>query len=309
MAGLVKGKVDWDGWVDDEGHRNYKLTVLVQTFYADGPQNAFLSSGLPTIGSPWQFGNDYDPYALCLPGMRARPVITKEPGNWWLIEQNFSTKPLSRCQTTSVENPLAEPQKKSGSFLRFLRKTEVDRHGDAILSSSHEPISVDKRDSYPVVRIEQNVANLQLATVAPMVNTLNDSTLWGLGARKILLADFHWEERWYGTCTPYYTRFFEFEVNYDGWDENELVDSGLKVLNGRWIRDEGGLEWVTYAFMDKDNPQHFIRWKDVNGEAMPRSLLDGEGQPLTDPTTPVILPTREVLGQSNFAILGIPTSL
>ena len=312
MAGSVINKTNWEGWIEDDGHRYYSITWEVISLFTDGPQTVFASAGLPTIGSPWTFGNDNDLYALCQPTMRCRPMVTKEPNHYWEVEQTFSTKPLNRCFTGSVETPLTEPQRVSGSFIHLTKKWEKDREGKLILSSSHEPIFIEKRCSNPTVRIEQNVLDLDLEIVAPMINTLNDATLWGLSARKILLSDFSWEQAWYDQCSPYYVRRFEFEIKYEGWDEAELADTGLKVLNGRWVRDEDGkLEWVTYAFTseEKENPANFVRWLDANGQPMPRSLLNGAGEPLTDPETPEYLDPKEIYDESNFTLLGIPTGL
>ena len=65
---------------------------------------------------------------------------------------------------------------------------------------------------------------------------------------------------------------------YSGWDR-DLLDEGTKVLNGRWsangnyiVVDIGG------SAPDPDNPAHFIRFQDRNGNTG-RVLLNGAGLP------------------------------
>jgi hypothetical protein len=58
---------------------------------------------------------------------------------------------------------------------------------------------------------------------------------------------------------------------------------------------------------DSTNPQHFIRYKDRNGENA-RVLLDGAGIPIEDGATPVYRDV-EYYPESNFLLLGIPLTL
>ena len=119
---------------------------------------------------------------------------------------------MKRCNTTSIENPLAEPQKVSGTFIKYTRELVWDKDGDLLIYSSHEPIKggdVEFDRNRPSVRVEQNVSGLGLATFAAMVDTLNDATLWGLVARCIKLDNVSWERKLYGVCTYYYTRIFD----------------------------------------------------------------------------------------------------
>jgi len=90
---------------------------------------------------------------------------------------------------------------------------------------------------------------------------------------------------------------------------------GTKAL-GLWDPETGN--WVQPDFaagvpLDPENPGHFSRYKDVFGENswVP---LDGDGKPLTfhDFTTaggvPIPLDPVRVYEESNFLLLGIPTS-
>lgn len=310
MSATAIGYRTWSARRDRDGHRDYTLEVLIQTTDKwDGPQTVMNASGLPAIGAPWSFGNDNDPWALCWPEISVTPVLQGEPNFLWIATLTFTTRPLNRCQDSSIENPLNEPQKISGSFTRFMKKAKKDRHGKLILSSSHEIIKGIEQDANrPSVTIEQNVASLGLPTIAQMVNTLNDSTLWGLDARKIMLADVSWDRKLYGTCSYYYTRRFTFEIRYEGFDLTDVEDVGHKRLRGQF--DKEG-KWIVDPTADPTNPDHFVNITDVAGNIVkePQPLNnagDINPNPIADPK---YRPTIELLQESNFLILGIPTTL
>lgn len=297
MSSSVKGRLDWSLKRDADGHRDYSIEWLVGcTDVADGPLVVLSASGLPAIGATWVFGNDNDPWAFCLPTCNVKPVLTREPGVWWVVEQTFSTKPLKRCQTTSIENPLLEPAKLSGTFAKYTKEATKDRNGNPIKSSSHELIkgkAVEVDDSRPGVQVSLNSLTLPLSTIAPMIDTVNDAMLWGLVARKIKLSNAPWSRQLYGTCTFYYTITYEFEINDSalGWDR-KILDEGTKVLA------KGG---------NKDNPRDFVVYKDRNGENT-RVLLDGNGAAITDIANAHYF-DFEYYEESDFTTLGIPASL
>jgi len=297
VSASVLGRLSWEVDRDKEGHRNYTLRSLVETTDADdGPVKVIFATGLPAIGSFWAFGNDVDVWAFCTPELKVTPVVEGEPNRHWEVEQKWTTKPLNRCQDQSVENPLMEPQKVSGSFVQYSRQVETDRHDKLIKSSSHEIIrGVEKDDARPSVSIGQNVLNLQLPLITSMRQTVNDSPLWGLPARCIKLSRISWSRVLYGLCFFYYTRTFEFDIKFETWDLDDLADVGFKKYGG-----DG----------DRADPANFIVIKDKQDENSPeRCLLDGNGDMLVDPTNPVFIPTVELYEQSNFLSLGIPTYL
>lgn len=304
---------------DDEGHREYTIRFVIESNDPadDGPETVLGTVGLPSIGSAWAVGNDSDPWAFCSPRLRITPSIRNEPCKVWYADYVFTTKPWKRCQTTAIEDPLLEPDDISGSFVKYTKEAARDRNGNLIKSSSHELFrgpQVEFDHNRPSVRIEQNVASLGLDTFAAMVDTVNDATLWGLAARKIKLSNVAWSRKVYGTCNYYYTRSFDFDINFDGFDRR-VLDEGTKVLNGRWADDEDGSgssdSWVLIdingAAPDSENPQHFIRYKDRNGENT-RVILDGTGKPLSDGANPYYHEI-EYYSESDFTLLGIPTSL
>jgi len=299
MSGINLGMLDLGGVRDKEGHREFDVTWLVQTTnILDGPAVVMHSTaGLPVIGSTYFFGNDIDVWAFCYPNLdvaRHPDLPRGEKGYYWTVTQKFSTKPLSRCQDSNIENPLAEPMNLSGGFNKYTYEATRDRFGNFLKSSSHEQFrgsNVERDGNRPTVSIQKNLITLPLSTFAPMVDTVNSSALWGLNKRMIKLSNVSWARKLYGTCTFYYTVTYEFDIRYDTFDP-VILDEGSKVLA------VGG---------DKNNPNHFIIWKDINGENA-RILLDGNGGILLDATNPVSK-VAEIYFESNFLSLGIPTSL
>lgn len=314
---------------DQEGYRDYTVVHQVKTSSAlDGPRVAVSAPGLPLVGSVYSFGNDYDQWAFCWPDRKVTMIDEKENTRFWRVESHFSTKPLSRCQDEEVEDPLLEPQKISGSFVKYTKEAVTDRDGQYIRNSAHELFrgaQVEFDESKPNVRIEQNVAHLELPLCSSMMDCLNDRDLWGLSPRCIKLSGFSWERKVYGQCNYYFTRVFDFDVKYDTFDK-DLLDEGTKVLNGFWDLTTGAYitKKINGLDPDADNPQHFIRYKDRNGENA-RVVLNGQGLPAS---TMIVSGTGTGTGttgvgsssgdpgvihvekyeEANFLLLGIPTS-
>lgn len=316
MTMTLKGRIDWSMQRDKEGHRDYTIRwYCVSDDPLDGPERAFFTPGLPAIGSAWSFGNDSDAWAFCWPTTRVTPVNTKEPQTQWIVEQLFSTRPLSRCQDTSIEDPLSEPDRIGGSFVKYTKEVTKDRNGAALKSSSHEMLRgpiVEFDHNRPTVSIEKNLVTLPLATFAPMVDTVNDAVLWGLPARTIKLSNVSWQRKLYGTCTFYYVVSYEFDVDYSTFDRIAM-DEGVKCLAGHTAVDEAG-DGLDPDGIDPDtgaayklNPKRFVVYKDINGENT-RCLLDGDGVPLKDGASPHEIDI-EYYTESNFLTLGIPSSL
>lgn len=327
MPAYVKsGHRGWKLTVDDEGYRTYDLQLLIMGANPlDGPATIYSAGILPSVGSStWDIDNDADPWCFRTPYLRLTPAVDKEKNSIWLADLKYTNKPNKRCQTAQIDNPLLEPQKKSGSFVKFTKEVNRDRYGTLIKSSSHEMLrgpQVEFDDHRMNVRIEQNVLNLDLGLVGSMMNTVNGSTLWGLGPRKVKLGAVSFDEKWYGTCTAYWTRSFEFDIDYAGWDRY-LLDEGTKALNGRW-NEQGEYEVVNIngAHPNRNNPKHFTRYKDRNGENT-RVILNGAGMPASstiavgtaagtgtyNSSEPGIIEV-EYYGESNFLLLGIPSSL
>jgi len=331
MAGHFDGLKKWSMVRDEEGHRTYKAIFGVWTDDpGDGPLTVLATPGLPTVGSTWSFFNDNDPWAFCTPDARVEPRVENEKGKYWTVEFTFTTKPLRICSNDQIEDPLLIPPKVSGSYVKYTKEAVFDRHGEPIENSAHEMFrgqQVEFDANRPNVKIQMNVANLDLGLITSMVDTVNDSPLWGLPKRCIKLSNVSWERKYYGTCYKYYTVTYEFDINYNTFDRY-LLDEGTKVLNGHWDEQTGA--WVldpvgesyggTPIWPDPDNPAHFIRYKDRRGENA-RVILNGAGLPAE---STVVTGTGQGTGQetgsagkikveyykeSNFLLLGIPTQL
>lgn len=297
MAGVfISGSVrKWSMVRDGEGHRTFKVTHQVRTDLNDGPFTAFNTPGLPQTGDAWTFDTDTDTWAICTPEVVVK-IHTNQPkeqsGRYWEVTNTFTTKPRSRCQDETIEDPLLEPQKVSGNFSKQTKEAFFDKDDAAILSSSHERLFLEVSDSRPTVQIIQNVPLLELEVFTPMVDTVNQNALWDLDPRKIKLTNASWVVRYYGICNVFYTRTFEFEINFRTFDE-DLVDMGTTHLK------EGG---------DKDNPDHFEANKDNKDDNIGLRPLDGDGNiaeniAAADTITPKYYP------ESDFLLLDIPTVL
>lgn len=301
----MKGRLSWSMDRDENGRRQYKLTSLVKcTSTNDGPNDVMNASGLPSIGSTWSFGGDSDPWAYCLPTMTCNPIVENEPNRWWKVEQTFATTTageVQRCQDTNVDNPLQEPDRVSGSFSKRSREVTKDYTGKDIRNSSFELIYGIERDfSDPTVTIEQNRSALGLSTFAAMIDTLNDAPLWGLPRGLIKLGNTSWTRNVFGSCSFYYTRRFEFEVRYEGWQRDDIVDAGFKkVKSGGDVTDPDPTNWVIIQDgQDRNMPTKSLLH---NGTVMDKTTYVGNGgQP--DYIDEVLL-----YSYSNFLLLGIPT--
>lgn len=323
MPPILLGPTKMEGNRASDGHREYTVIWRVLTSRHDGPATVMQTSGLPRPYSLWSFttgtpiGNydgtitDVDLWAWCQWDLKATPQITDEPTRLWLVEQKFSTRPPGKmCREVQVEDPLLEPQKISGTFVKYTEEATQDRWQSDIVNSAHEQIrgpQVEFDKNRPQIRIEQNVPVLQLELFTPMVDTLNDAPLWGLPRRCIKLDNVSWERKFYGTCHVYYTRNLEFSVRTKlayvreiGRDivvsdfDRDILDEGTKVLNGDWDTDPSSVTYGNYIVKpiagDAPNPfdpTHFKRYQDRQGNYS-RVILNGAG-----------LPARVVAGSHN----------
>ncbi len=293
--------------IDKDGHREYKITFRVEVTVptADGPAVAANCPGLPVVGSYWIIRNDVDVWAWCRPDTEVRAEKDGEPSRFWDVTKTFSTKPLQRCSERNFEDPLLEPMKISGSFTKYQEEATHDRFGAQLVNSSHEQIrgpQVEFDKNRPQVKIEQNVPLLQLDTCAALVDCVNINTMWGLPPRTVKLSNFSWERKFHGLCNVYYTRSFEFDVNYSTWDRT-IMDEGSKVIKGHWDADAN---WVLDKILGVDpnpfNPSHFIKATDFSGNPM-KVLLNGAGFPADVNTGAVYTCTKAVIASpgNNYA--------
>jgi hypothetical protein len=268
---------------DGDGHRNYRLTVRIESDSTlDGPANALLTPGLPVPGSVWAYDDDYDPWAFCHFDAEIEQVVADEPNYHWDATFLFTTKPLRRCADQHFEDPLLEPMIVSGAFSNQHVEAARDRFGLPVLTSTHELIRGTLNEwavSYPIIRVRQNVAALQLPLLALMIDRVNVAPLWGMARREIRLASVSWEQKFYGTCSYYYERNLEFHVKYGTFDR-EILDECSKVLHGHWDAATGNwiLDNIAGAPPNRFDPTHFIDFTDRQNNPV-RGIMNGKGVP------------------------------
>lgn len=285
MTTELKGPTKWTGNRDEYGYRSYTVTFrVISNSSGDGPAQVLQTSGLPRPGDTWEIGNDFDPWAWCRPNCEITPVVSQEPNFWWDCTFNFSSKPPNkdnqRCADTEVEDPLLEPPKISGSFVKYTEEAWQDRFGRPIVNSAFEQIrgnQVEFDRNRATIHIEQNFAVLDLGLLSAFGNAVNMFPLWGLGRRCIKLSNANWERKFKGACEVYFTRILDFDVNYETFDK-DVLDEGTKVLNGHWDNGSWILDNINGQPPNPKNPQHFIRFKDRHGENT-RVILNGQGLP------------------------------
>lgn len=316
MSATALGRVAWSSGIDNEGYVEYMLRTLVRTTTPeDGPYVAMNALGLPSRGSYWSYGNDVDFSAYYQPTVTARPVYDTEPCVYWLVENKFSSKPLTKDSDGGSGGGGggggAINIKVSGSFNLYQKKVTTDRLGKLIKSSSLELIDgVEKEKDRPTVSIEQNSLSIgptDFASMVKMVSNVNDAEMWGLPARHIMLKNIEWTSHLTGEPINRYSRTLHFECRWldDPFDQDDIIDTGWKVLRGKWVNHV----WVPDAGLDKTDPNNFIVFKDEFGSNFPTRTLLNEGNPLTDFENPKFIPPVELQTESNFFLLGIPTTL
>lgn len=316
MPALLHGQENWGLRRTEEGHREYFIKWLVEVNnYEDGPFVAMNTPGLPMVGSFWNFGNDVDPFAYCQPEWTVEPVVKKERGIFWTVEQPFSTKPRKRCADSQVENPLSEPMRVGGTFTKLTKQATHDRFGKLLITTSHELIKgqdTEFDDNRPNVTIGINLATLPLVIFAPMVDTVNDADLWGLPRRTVKLSNVRWQRLVYGTCSYYYTVDYEFDISYNTFDK-PIANYGTKVLKG-WAPGDDAGDQLDPLGIDPEtgdfnyrNPKNFVVLKDVNGENM-SIALDIHGKPVAHENN-ILVKVLEYYPESNMNLLGVPALL
>lgn len=214
----------WEGERDPEGHRTFFITWRVECDPGEGPPEAMECPGLASLGSWWSFGASNDSWAWCRPDCKV--VMVEQPGevSWQAVSrfdvtQTFSTKPppwdMRRCIDLPIEDPMLEPQKISGGWVKDKEEATIDRFGLPIHNSAWEQLrgpQVEFDKSRGTLTIEQNRLSLDYDVLNYLKDTLNNEELWGFPKRSIKFTPGTFERKWYGSCTLYYTRRLEFEI-------------------------------------------------------------------------------------------------
>lgn len=283
---------NWTLDTDEEGHRDYTLTWGVETDDAlDGPDTAFTAAGLPTPGASLNVGNAVDAWAFYNRKGSARLRKVNANRKAWDITTVFSSRPPKRCNTSAFEDPLLEPHRVSGDFSQAMEEALQDNAGDPIANSSEQRYTgalVQKPTSRPIVKLQMNVAWIDLDWMAAYADSVNSDVWWSQPVRTIKCTVGPWERRNYGTCNFFFVVNFTFELNRNTWDYI-LLDEGTRVK------------------VAGSSPARYAQYKDEREENA-RTLLDGNGNALAAGGTPVWNRSR-VLKELPFAAIGWPASL
>lgn len=316
MATALIGSHSWRMKRTEKGHRNYTLRTRVQSSTTDGPANVSQTPGLPLPYAWWIISGDSDTWAWCKWDMDIKPDVDEEPNTLWTVEQLFTTEPPSgSCRKNQVEDPLLEPQKISGNFSKYVEEATKDRFEVYLQNSAYEQIrgpAVEFDKNRASIKIVQNVPQLQLGLCTSMIDTVNQYALWGLNPRQIKLSNFSWERKFYGTCSIYFTRTFDFEIRYASGDtfDKDVLDEGTKVLGGpnsKWTLPTIGAQWqldlIAGQLPSPGNPAQFRRAIDASGNPI-RVPLNGCGVPTyRGPFQPGSLANANLSG---FGVLALP---
>lgn len=296
----------WKMTRDKEGHRTYTLTyrVVSDAPNNDGPFTVLNTDGVFQPGAIWDVGNDRDVWAWCTGECTVTPDVEGEASTQWTIEQTFSTELGKRPMDFPIGNPVLEPPYWDGGSSKFTQEAVYDRYGFTIINSAFEQIR-GQNVEFEVggkthIKVVCNVQELEAGFWASVVDTVNDSDLWGCFPRTVRLSAVTWERKIQAVSTYYFTVTFEFEVWIivnrfgelsSGWDR-DLLDEGNKCLNGHWgtgkqthrFPSGEGYDWVLDPVGGQDpdynNPGHFIRFTDRNGQAA-HCVLNGVGVPIS----------------------------
>ena len=232
VVGVI-GPITWTYKRDKDGHEDYTADFIVETAYGDGPSVVRNAAGLPQTGANWDYFNDFNEWAYCKTetDIKIHDEREGDPTRFHRVTKHFSTRPDTKsCKDFQFSDPLEEPDRISGSFVKFVEEAAYDRYDQRITNSAHEQIrgpQVEFDGNRPQIVIEQNVADLQLPMLSAMVDTVNKYSLWGLPPRCIKLSEAPWERKFYAGCAIYFTRKLTFDIRHRWTGGVDRIPPGL----------------------------------------------------------------------------------
>lgn len=287
MSTVIKEMATTNLTQDGDLNRTYRVDFLIKGTTNEGAADALIAmSNAVSIGDPYNVAADSpDLWALRKPDTsiaRAPDEEKKGIGRYWVASCTFSTKPDKRCVTVPVEDPLLEPPKVSGSFVRYQEEASLDRFGNPIRTSSFEQFKgkqVEFDANRPQLKIEMNFPVFSwIETIHSMIDTVNGYPIWGLAARCWKLSSAPWQRKYKGVCETYFSCTLEFDGRLDTFDR-DLLDQGTKALNGH---SDANSSWILDNINGNPpnplNPSHFIRYTDRKGQPT-TVILNGAGVP------------------------------
>lgn len=220
---------------DDEGNRSYTVVYAVWTSDpTDGPILVRSALGL-TYQSSYAFYGESDPGAYFSRVKSVRKNGESQEGRKeWRATVEYSTKAKKRCDEQQIDDPLLQPEKRSGTFVQAQVPLIKDIFGNAYTNSALHPyFDVLKDDSRPTLVVSKNFPLSHVGTLLSYKDAVNTDTFYGKPKRTWKVQRCSWEEVFLGSCQPYAACTLEFEHNPDTWDF-ERVDAGFyeRLFNG-----------------------------------------------------------------------------
>lgn len=288
-AEAVTAPYDWSKESTEEGDEIYTVKWKVNTTSAtDGPDVAWTAAGLPIPGSSLAIGSTINPWAFFQGKGSAKLVNVQANRKLWDMTTVFSTKPIRRCSSGRIDDPLLEPHRVKGSFAQSMEEALEDKDGNPIDNTVYQRFKgpqVQIPRSRPVVELEMNVAWINLAWMAEYADSVNSNVQWGQPIRTIKCTVGPWERVLYGTCYYYFVVRFTFELRHETWDLS------LPNLATRYrLTGTNPWKYAAYKNEDEENTEGFV---DSDGyKTATANFLD-----------------FRVLKEKDFSVVGWPASL
>lgn len=301
--------------VDNRCRRHYRSTFEVETNdKTDGPPLILTTIGLPHIGDSYVWYNSFDDFSYVDsygeityrdPSKTQRlwrvPVVYKAPTS----EASGASRPLNSFGhlINDFADPRNEPWEVWGSFQQFQKPVTSDKDWARLANVNDEPYvpAIEKEDCHDTLCLKKNTAFISLGTRSDLVNKVNSSTMWGLAARQIKLAQWHWRLLYFGQNIPYIENVLEFKVSYQKDDTSAVV--GWKDI----VLHQGFREVVDSAQTDPKKRYRQIMFRDM--PITKPALLASDGTLLANAATPYYQKWSIEPERNFITTLGLPVTL
>ncbi|NDD52976.1 hypothetical protein EBZ39_03710 [bacterium] len=259
----------------------------------DGPKTLLGSGTFPSVGSSWLYGGETDPFVIC----QSISVSKQEDhGRWtdgttcyiWDVKCEFRVEQADNTTPPNIpENPLLRPVVVRGGTGFYTEASQKDKDDKPVTNSAKEtfpPYEIER----PLVEFEfvRNELSSPASFALNYVGKINQTTIWGGAAKTIRCQGITWEKQ-YENGYEFFQVTYKFAYREEKWQLvlvdngfNEVVSSKLKPI----LLDDGSRP---------TEPQK----------------LNGSGVKLSDTADPVLLPPFNIYKETNFASLGLPTSI
>lgn len=241
MTILATDCLSAESGVDGEGNRTYGVTWAIWTDVATvGPIAVRNALGL-TYSSYYQFYDEQDLGAF-FDGVDVQGINLDQSGRLRRYATvKYTTRPKKRCDEAQIDNPLLQPEKRSGSFAQFQTPLVKDIFGAAYTNAAGHPLfDAVKDDSRPSLVIQKNFPLSHLPVLWSYRDAVNIDTFYGKPKRQWKVMRIAWDEVFLGTCASYAAVTLEFQHDPDMWDFEhvnagfyELTAGGIQVIKDR----------------------------------------------------------------------------